>query len=93
MGGGGVAVVISIAIVLILCVTVMVVVESIIERRPLSLNVYLEKRRVLERDRAEWMASQPSHSRDAARAAIDKKLLELAERMPEDMDDDDDDEG
>ena len=77
---------ISIAIVLIVCMTVMVVVESILERRPLRRNVYLEKRRVLERDRAEWMRSKtssPAITQEVQK--IDKKLFELAERMPDDL--------
>jgi hypothetical protein len=76
----------TIFIVFMVCATVLIVVETVVERRPLSRNAYLEKRRILERDRAEWMqtnAKAPSPVVTQMVMEIDKKLLQLAERMPD----------
>jgi len=74
----------TIFIVFMVCVTVLIVVETIVGRRPLSRNAYLEKRRILERDRAEWMRSKtPTPAVTQMISEIDKKLFQLAERMPD----------
>lgn len=63
-------------------------------RTPLSREAYVERRRVLERSRAEIMNAlkynpdAPAHMRQANSMAIekiDKQLLALAERIPADM--------
>lgn len=69
-------------VVFMICATVLIIAESILGRIPLSRNAYLEKRRILERDRAEWMRSTTPATTQMI-AEIDKKLLQLAERMPD----------
>ncbi len=87
----------TLGIVIAVCATLIVLeamhLRSRLLQRPLSREAYLEQRRVLERDRAEWMRTKPrTHealvgvTREIA--AIDQKLLKLAERMPPGVKDD-----